>query len=156
MKTLKDLFEIEFKNLYAIEKQSSEIKDRIKYTFNNKDIEKRYQNFIKNAQDSMKEIQTYLSLQKINPGNTVDSVMQEILQNIVDITNKRINKDIKETGLLCSLNRATHYKIACYKNVRTIAKQLDIEDIDKNIKNIKKNNKKEIKKIKSYTAKIEK
>lgn len=153
MKTLKDLFEIEFKNLYAIEKQTCEIVDRIRYIFNDKSTEKRFQKFISNAQKSKEGIQAYLAEQKINPGSTTDSVMQEMLQNIVDITNKRINKDIKEMGLLCSLNRATHYKIACYKNVRTLAKQLGIENIDKEIKTIRKTNSKEVKKIKASTLK---
>ncbi len=153
MKTLKDLFEIEFKNLYAIEKQTCEIVDRIRYIFNDKSAEKRFQKFISNAQKSKEGIQAYLAEQKINPGSTTDSVMQEMLQNIVDITNKRINKDIKEMGLLCSLNRATHYKIACYKNVRTLAKQLGIENIDKEIKTIRKTNSKEAKKIKASTVK---
>lgn len=153
MKTLKDLFEIEFKNLYAIEKQTCEIVDRIRYIFNDKSTEKRFQKFISNAQKSKEGIQAYLAEQKINPGSTTDSVMQEMLQNIVDITNKRINKDIKEMGLLCSLNRATHYKIACYKNVRTLAKQLGIENIDKEIKTIRKTNSKEVKKIKASTVK---
>ncbi len=153
MKTIRNIFEIEFKNLYAIEKQTCEIVDRIRYIFNDRNTEKRFQKFISNAQKSKDDIQAYLAEQKINPGSTTDSVMQEMLQNIVDITNKRINKDVKEIGLLCSLNRATHYKIACYKNVRTLAKQLGIENIDKEIKTIRKTNSKEAKKIKASTVK---
>ncbi|WP_413997016.1 hypothetical protein [Maribacter sp. 2307ULW6-5] len=55
---------------------------------------------------------------EINPGNTVDSVVREILENLNDILSKKdLEDDVREMAFVMSLNRLVHYHMASMANL---------------------------------------
>lgn len=139
MESLEALFEKEFKNLYALEKQMMADLDKvenvshkkmIKYLNNYQDLSKRHYEKVKSMAQDM----------SINPGNTIDHVANEMLKNVSDISSEDIGQNIKEAGLLASINRLTTYKSTCYYNVHTIAKTLKKKKVSKHIRKMQKKN----------------
>ena len=73
----------------------------------------------------------FRSLQEknINPGNTTDSVAQEMIENIKDIASQKIPQEVKDEGLLASFNRINYYRMACYENAYELAKKLGHKEL---------------------------
>ena len=64
----------------------------------------------------------------INPGNTVDSVAEEMLDNISEISNmEAIPSKVKNAGMVASLYRLVSYKTVNYYNVRRMAKAMNMK-----------------------------
>ena len=130
--TLSDLFNSEFKNLYALEKECVEIFETIQEEIEDQDL---MQIALELAQDSGKQfelLQEALRKLEINPGNTTDSVAQEMIENLKEISSMKIPQEVKDEGILGSFNRLNYYRMACYENTYELAKKLkhnDLKDI---------------------------
>lgn len=151
--TIKDIFIAEFKNLYALEKQFCEAIPAVVENSQNKHLQNRVNKLAKKSEKQMEQIQTLLQKHEINPGNVVDSVAQQIFQNITEISNSELNADVKDVGLWTSLNRLLAYKTACYKNTRELAKSLHMKDLQDELKQTRKFNKKQLEKMDSKVKK---
>jgi len=134
MKNLQELFTLELKNIYALEKQIQETFNDIKSIKNDK-LKKRVEKFVMSNTIHFIKIQALLHKNSINPGNTVDSVAKEILENLNTIHNSELKEPLKDAGFGASLNRLANYKKVNYTNVYYLAKALKMK---KNKKEIKK------------------
>lgn len=127
--TLSDLFNSEFKNLYALEKECVEIFETIQEEIEDQDL---MQIALELAQDSGKQfklLQEALRKLEINPGNTTDSVAQEMIENLKEISSMKIPQEVKDEGILGSFNRLNYYRMACYENTYELAKKLKYDDL---------------------------
>ena len=85
MNNLTDLFNSEFKNLYALEKECVEIFEAVQEEIEDQDL---MQIAVELAKDSGKQfelLQEALRKTEVNPGNTTDSVAQEMIENLKEI-----------------------------------------------------------------------
>ncbi|GEM_PF-6385330 len=129
MTTLSDLFNSEFKNLYALEKECVEIFEAVQQEIKDQDL---LQIAVELANDSEKQfnlLQEALRNKEINPGNTTDSVAQEMIENLKEISSLKIPQEVKDEGILGSFNRLNYYRIACYENTYELAKKLGYDDL---------------------------
>ena len=117
----------ELSNLYAINKQVS-------HYFKNSDLsfldEHRQQTVNKyiNANLKNEELVTkMLRLLEVNPGNTVDSIVNEITENLHEISLKKTdNKALNGLGYMMSFNRLLSYHKANVVNIDFILNELDL------------------------------
>ncbi len=129
IKTLDDLFNSEFKNLYALEKECADIFETVKAEIKDPDL---MQIAVEIATETAKQSELLLEAMRgrsINPGNTTDSVAQEMIENIKEISTQQIPQEIKDEGLLASFNRMNYYRMACYENTYELAKKLKYNDL---------------------------
>jgi len=152
MTNLSGLFEKEFKNLYALEKQIQETLMNITHV-EDKKLSKRIFNFLKTNASDYKKVKSMANDLAINPGNTTDSVVAEMLENISNIDSDTIEQKVKEAGLLASFNRLANYKIVSYFNARRMAKALSMSKIAKQLKKSRKKNEKHAAKFKKLAKK---
>lgn len=152
MQSLKDLFEKEFKNLYAFEKQIQDTMMSVEPS-QSKKLMKQVDKFTKYNKSDYATIQGMAQNLSINPGNTIDSVAQEMLKNISGISNLDLDINVKNAGLMMSLNRLVAYKTINYYNVRRMAKALKMKKESKALKKIKSKNQDIASKLKSLTRK---
>ncbi|WP_321826614.1 hypothetical protein [Maribacter dokdonensis] len=117
----------ELSNLYAINKQVS-------HYFKNSDLsfldEHRQQTVNKyiNANFKNEELVTkMLRSLEVNPGNTVDSIVNEITENLHEISLKKTdNKALNGLGYMMSFNRLLSYHKANVVNIDFILNELDL------------------------------
>ncbi len=129
MNNLTDLFNSEFKNLYALEKECVEIFESVQEEIEDQDL---LQIAVELAKDSGKQLELLLdALRKadINPGNTTDSVAQKMIENLKEISSQQIPQEVKDEGILASFNRLNYYRMACYENTYELAKKLKYDDL---------------------------
>jgi len=60
----------------------------------------------------------------VNPGNTSDSIVHEITENLQSIvTEKGLSKKVRELGYMMSLNRLIAYHAANMENIRYLLEE---------------------------------
>ncbi len=115
----------ELSNLYAIAKQVNAYFDESELDFLSgkwKMILNDYVNFSHRNQKQL--IQTLRTL-NINPGNTKDSIVQEITENLHAIaTDNGYSKTVREMGYVMSLNRLLNYHVANIDNLDYLCRDL--------------------------------
>lgn len=146
MKNLKDLFQAEFKNLYAMEKQITTDLESFPEV-SNKKFSKALNQMSKSNAENFEKIQKLNSDMELNPGSTTDSVAQELLKNINDIDNQKLSAEMHEAGMLASFNRLSNYRTTNYYNAYRMAKVAKMKTEAKTIKKMLKRSQKESKKL---------
>ena len=129
MNSLTDLFNSEFKNLYALEKECIEIFESVQEEIEDQDL---LQIAKELANDSSKQFELLQEAAKkidVNPGNTTDYVAQEMIENLKEISSQQIPQEVKDDAILGSFNRMNYYRMACYENTYELAKKLKYDDL---------------------------
>ncbi len=129
MNSLTDLFNSEFKNLYALEKECIEIFESVQEEIEDQDL---LQIAKELANDSTKQFELLQEAAKkidVNPGNTTDYVAQEMIENLKEISSQQIPQEVKDDAILGSFNRMNYYRMACYENTYELAKKLKYDDL---------------------------
>lgn len=147
MESLNGLLEQELKNLYALEKQIWDTASDLMEEIENKHLKKRFEKQAKYSEKNFQAVHHILQGKGINPGNTSDSVAEEMVLNLTQIQNEELNKSVKSAGMVSSLQRLAHYQLACITNVREMAKQLNEKSVKNNLKPAQKRIEKQIKKV---------
>ena len=122
--TKKDLLGKELSNLYAISKQVNHYFGENEITFLSKREQvllTTYLNFNKtNAEETHKNLRAL----RINPGNTIDSIVIEITENLHHIlTEKGLSKKVRELSFMMSFNRLVAYHTANMENVKYLLEE---------------------------------
>ena len=129
MNNLTDLFNSEFKNLYALEKECIEIFESVQEEIEDQDL---LQIAKELANDSTKQFELLQEAAKkidVNPGNTTDYAAQEMIENLKEISSQQIPQEVKDDAILGSFNRMNYYRMACYENTYELAKKLKYDDL---------------------------
>lgn len=116
--TKEDLLGKELSNLYAIAKQ-------VNHYFNGSDISflsEREQHllmaYVKFSCANEEDTSEHLRALHVNPGNTIDSIVKEITENLHQIvTEKGTSKKVRELSYMMSFNRLVAYHTANMENI---------------------------------------
>jgi len=115
--TKKELLGKELSNLYAIAKQ-------VNTHFNGSDIsflsEKAFAvlgDYVKFSCANEEETSESLRALQVNPGNTTDSIVREMTENLNDIVKSNEKDALKELSFNLSLNRLISYHTTNVQNV---------------------------------------
>lgn len=114
---IKDLRRKELSNLYAIFKQSNKHfkKAGISFLTDKKQLMLTY--YIKFTADLEEKVSDICSKLGINPGNTKDSIVEEMTENLKESMKLKIDQEVKEIGYLMSVNRLMNYQISNLENI---------------------------------------
>lgn len=117
----------ELSNLYAINKQVSHYFKNSDLSFLDEHRQQTVNNYI-NANLKNEELVTkMLRSLEVNPGNTVDSIVNEITENLHEISLKKTdNKALNGLGYMMSFNRLLSYHKANVVNIDFILNELDL------------------------------
>ena len=129
MNNLTDLFNSEFKNLYALEKECVEIFMKTQNEINDQDLLQIAKDLAKDSEEQLKLLQKALKEEEIYHDNVTDSVAQEMIENLKEISSQKIPQEVKDEAILGSFNRLNYYRMACYENTYELAKKLEYNDL---------------------------
>lgn len=100
----------ELSNLYAISKQVNQYFAENEINFLSVEWQRILDNYKKFSRKNEERIKQTLRVLEINPGNTKDSIIQEITENLREIdSNNADDNSIKQMGYVMSLNRLINY-----------------------------------------------
>jgi len=116
---IKDLLGKEVSNLYAIAKQANHYLDGSDIDFLSEKqqlVLVDYLKFVCHSEEQTREVLDNLDI-NINPGNTVDSIVKEITENLSSIAKQHMDITVKSKGYLSSVNRLMGYHLANMENL---------------------------------------
>jgi len=116
--TKDEILDKELCNLYAIAKQVNQYFNDSDISFLSERMQLLLVDYIKFSCANEEKVSHSLRNLNINPGNTTDSIVQEITENLRAITvQKGVDNDVKEMGFTFSLNRLITYHAANIDNL---------------------------------------
>lgn len=108
----------ELSNLYAISKQINNFFNDSDISFLSERRKDMLANYLKLSCKNETEISETLRLMNVNPGNTKDSIVDEITENLHEITIKKgFKKGSKQDAFMMSLHRLISYHVANIENI---------------------------------------
>ena len=122
--TKEELMGKELSNLYAIAKQVNHYFNDSDISFLSEGAQQILMNYVKFSCTNEEQTSENLRSMQVNPGNTTDSIVNEITDNLQEIaTEKGMNKKIKEHCYMMSLNRLVAYHSANIENIEYLLEE---------------------------------
>jgi hypothetical protein len=119
----------ELSNLYAISKQVNNFFNGSKIGFLNERRKTMLEEYLKLSCKYENDIAEALRHINVNPGNTTDSIVQEITENLQEILSESgIKKDSKQLSYMMSLNRLIGYHVANIENIGFLLNEVELKN----------------------------
>lgn len=100
----------ELSNLYAIAKQVKTYFDDSNISFLSEKAQQILVSYVGFSCRNEEQTSRILKSLEVNPGNTTDSIVQEIIENLHDIASQKgYSKEVRALGYMMSLNRLINY-----------------------------------------------
>jgi hypothetical protein len=115
----------ELSNLYAIAKQVNNYFDGSDISFLSERTKVILGNYVKFSCANEEETSETLKALQVNPGNTTDSIVNEITDNLHEVVLANYSKPLKELNYQLSLNRLLSYHMANVDNILHLNALLD-------------------------------
>ena len=135
MKTLRDLFNHEIKDLYSAEKQFSDSISKFVNATSDNNLKHIITQLEEETKSQFDEIHSVCENLEINPGNTKCQAMEGLLKEADGIINSDSNKDVKDAGIIARIQRIAHYTISAYGTAVRFARELGLEDAAERLQN---------------------
>ncbi|MFC4097290.1 hypothetical protein [Euzebyella saccharophila] len=120
--TKTDVLDKELSNAYALTKQINNLFENFDHTFLDKRTKLTLTAYLDWNQKYEKSFSESLRELGINPGNTIDSVAKEMLDNISELDNEKLSKSVKNLSFKLCLNRLLSYHKANMENIQELLK----------------------------------
>lgn len=133
MKTLKDLFEHEIKDLYSAEKQLTEALPKMVNAATDKKLKEAFADHLEETKSHFDRIQSICQKLDINPTSTKCKAMEGLIKECEGMIKEDADKDVKDVGLIACAQRVEHYEISGYGTAVRFAKELGHKDIAKEL-----------------------
>ncbi|WP_179344927.1 ferritin-like domain-containing protein [Winogradskyella ursingii] len=133
MKTLKDLFEHEIKDLYSAEKQLVDALPNMVKAASDKKLQKAFSDHLNETKTHLERIQGICEELDINPTNTKCKAMEGLVKECEGMIKEDADADVKDAGLIACAQRVEHYEISGYGTAVRFAKELGHESIAKKL-----------------------
>lgn len=108
----------ELSNLYAIAKQVIHYFEENETSFLSKKVQNIIIQYVKFCEANKEQVSNILMNLEVNPGNTTDSIVEEITENLQSIAvQKGSSTEVRQLGFTMSLNRLISYHRANLENL---------------------------------------
>ena len=114
--TKKEILGKELSNLYAIAKQVNTYFDGSDISFLSERTKNTLSEYVKFSCANEEETSETLKMMQVNPGNTTDSIVDEITENLHDVVKGNYSNKLKELSYQLSLNRLISYHATNIEN----------------------------------------
>lgn len=121
--TTVEVFEKELSNIYALTKQINIHFINYNRNFLNENLNHLLSNYLDWNHTYETRIAECLRALEINPGNTIDSVAKEILDNIDELNSEVLSENVKNLSFQLCLNRLISYHRANIENIQELLNQ---------------------------------
>ena len=133
MKTLKDLFEHEIKDLYSAEKQLVDALPKMVKAASDKKLQKAFSDHLNETKEQFDRIHAICDELDINPTSTKCKGMEGLLEECDGMIKEEAEADVKDAGLIACAQRVEHYEISGYGTAVRFAKELGYNSIAKKL-----------------------
>ena len=128
LKTLKDLYGHELKDLYSAEKQLVEMFPEMVKAANSPQLREAFASHLKQTQQHFEKVHQLLQNLDENPGSTKCKAMEGLLEEGQDAIDEEASPAVRDAFLIAAAQRVEHYEISSYGTARAYARSLGREE----------------------------
>jgi ferritin-like metal-binding protein YciE len=124
MKTLKDLFEHQLKDLYSAENQLLDALPKVLEKVSDNELKKSIKSHRDETQKHKERIKEICDNLGINPSGEECKAMKGLVEETEHFLKEDAESDVKDAGIIANCQRIEHYEISGYGTAVKFAKQL--------------------------------
>lgn len=129
MKTLKDLFEHQLKDLYSAEGQLLEALPKMVENASDKTLKKSFKEYLKSTEEHKNHLAKVCKEMDISPTGEMCKAMEGLVKEAKGFLEEDAKDEVKDVGLIAEMQRIAHYAISGYGTAIRYAKELDMDSI---------------------------
>ena len=128
LQTVQDLFEHEISDLYSAETQLVEALPKMAQAATNDELRHAFQNHLEETRDHVRRL-TDIRGQLGSTSSEQCEGMRGLIEEGEEIISAGGDPNVKDAALISAAQRVEHYEIAAYGTARTLADELDLDDV---------------------------
>jgi len=129
MKTLKDLFEHQLKDLFNAESQLIDALPKVVNKVSDSKLKKVFENHLEETKEQKIRLQEICDELEISPKGETCKAMKGLINETESFIEEASNNEIMDAGLIAEAQRIEHYEIAGYGTAVRYAKELGYDNI---------------------------
>ncbi|MFS4467265.1 ferritin-like domain-containing protein [Maribacter sp. 2210JD10-5] len=129
MKTLKDLFEHQLKDLYNAETQQLDALPKMIDHANDNKLKEAFKNSLKETKEQRNRLTDICSELNIEPTGETCNAMEGLIEEAEGFFSEPESSDVMDAGLIAEAQRIEHYEISGYGTAVRYAKELGHKNI---------------------------
>ncbi len=129
MKTLKDLFEHQLKDLYSAENQMVDALPKMVDKASNTGLKTAFESHLAETKEQRNRIQDICRSLEIEPSGEKCKAMEGLIREVESFLEEEIADEVRDAGLIANAQRIEHYEISGYGTAVRYAKQLGHSEI---------------------------
>jgi ferritin-like metal-binding protein YciE len=133
LRSLKDVYLHELKDLYSAEKQILEALPKMVEAASHTELKDAFSHHLDQSQTHLQRLQQLLSDMDENPGSTKCKGLEGLLKEGDEVIKTAGTRAAKDAALIAAAQRVEHYEMAAYGCARTYAKILGYKDAAKTL-----------------------
>lgn len=136
IKTLKDVYVEQLKDMYSAEKQLTDALPKMAKAASNSELQTAFQSHLAETEAHLEAVRAILDELDENPTSTKCKAMAGLIEEGSDIIKEDGDADAKDAALIVAAQKVEHYEIASYGSLRTFAKSLGDEKAERVLQTI--------------------
>lgn len=129
MKTLKDLFEHQLKDLFSAESQLIEALPKVANKASDSKLKKAFEDHLEETKEQKKRLQEICAELDISPKGETCKAMKGLISETESFIEEATDNEVMDAGLIAEAQRIEHYEISGYGTAVRYAKELGYDDI---------------------------
>lgn len=129
MKTLKDLFEHQLKDLYNAEGQLVEALPKMAEKANDSQLKKAFEDHLEETKGHQKRLKEICESLNISPEGETCKAMKGLIAESESFMKEADEEEVMDAGLIAEAQRVEHYEISGYGTAVRYAKELGHNDV---------------------------
>ena len=126
--TFKDMYLAELQELVSVEEQLSEALPRMAAAASHPALKDALVDHHAETLAQKERLLTILRTHGVDPGVHVDQAMEALIRETRKMLGMLEGEDLRDAGLIASVQKLEHYEIAAYGSAAALAGQLDLRD----------------------------
>jgi ferritin-like metal-binding protein YciE len=128
LQTVQDLFQHEISDLYSAETQLVDALPKMAQAATNDELRHAFQNHLEETRDHVRRL-TDIRGQLGSTSSEQCEGMRGLIEEGEEIISAGGDPNVKDAALISAAQRVEHYEIAAYGTARTLADELDLDDV---------------------------
>ncbi len=129
MKTLKDLFEHQLKDLFSAENQLIEALPKVASKASDSMLKKAFEDHLEETKEHKRRLQEICGHLEISPSGETCKAMKGLISESESFMEEANDDEVMDAGLIAEAQRVEHYEISAYGTAVRYAKELGHDDI---------------------------
>ena len=129
MKTLKDLFEHQIKDLYSAESQLIKAIPEMVENSNHKKLKESFESHLEETKEHKERLVKICDELGIKPSGEECKAMKGLIEEAKSFLDEDAETDVRDAGIIAEAQRIEHYEISGYGTAVRYAKELGLSNI---------------------------